>query len=157
LQALDADLPVWLGPFTLAERMADVYWDRELYGGLFLTLAVLALLLASVGLYAVVAHSVSQRTQEMGIRMAIGGTAHDIRRLVFGQSLVPMGGGLLLGLTASLAVNRVLASTLVGVAPSDPTTLVAASVVLAASGAIGCWIPARRATRLDPVAALKRE
>ena len=108
---------------TLLDRL-EVYWDSRFYGGLFLIFAAIALLLASVGLYAVIAHSVSQRTQELGIRMAIGATAQDIVGLVFRQGMIPLGIGLIIGLAASLAVNQVLKSMLVKVSPSDPITLV---------------------------------
>jgi putative ABC transport system permease protein len=155
VRALDSDLPIY-GPFTLAERL-ERYWDSRFYGGLFLIFAAIALLLASIGLYTVIAHSLSQRTQEIGIRMAIGATARDILKLVFVQGMIPLGIGLAIGLAASLAVNRVLESMLVQVSPSDPITLVVASAALIFSGALGCLIPARRAMRVDPVVALKHE
>jgi putative ABC transport system permease protein len=153
--ALDSDLPVF-GPFALAERL-EMFWDSRFYGGLFLIFAAIALLLASIGLYTVIAHSLSQRTQEIGIRMAIGATARDILKLVFVQGMIPLGIGLAIGLAASLAVNRVLESMLVQVSPSDPITLAVASAALIFSGALGCWIPARRAMRVDPVVALRNE
>ncbi len=124
---------------------------------MFLIFALIALLLASVGLYAVIAHSVSQRTQEIGVRMAIGATAQDIRRLAIKQGLLPVVIGLATGLTASFAVNRVLEAHLVGVSSADPLTLVVVSTVLVLSAALGCWIPARRATCVDPVVALRHE
>ena len=105
---------------------------------LFLIFAAIALLLASIGLYTVVAHSVSQRTQEIGIRMAIGATARDILKLVFMQGMLPLAIGLTIGLAASLAVNRVLKSKLVQVSPYDPITLVVASAVLILSATLGC-------------------
>jgi putative ABC transport system permease protein len=156
IQALDSDLPMF-GPFTLDERLQGNYWSSGLYGILFLIFAGIALLLASVGLYAVISHSVNQRTQEIGIRMAIGGTAGDILKLVFVQGMLPLGTGLAIGLAASFAVNRILKSALVQVSPSDPITLIAASAVLVLSAALGCWIPARRAMRVDPVVALRHE
>jgi ABC-type antimicrobial peptide transport system permease subunit len=152
---VDSQLPVY-GPMTLLGRL-EIYWDSRFYGGLFLIFAAIALLLASIGLYAVIAHSVNQRTQELGIRMAIGATAHDIVGLVFRQGMIPLGIGLVIGLAASLAVNRVLKSMLVNVSPSDPTTLAVASSVLVLSALLGCWIPARRAMRVDPVVALRHE
>ncbi len=155
VQALDSSLPLY-GPMAINDRL-ERYWDSRFYGGLFLIFAAIALLLASIGLYTVIAHAVSQRTQEIGIRMAIGGTPRDILKLVFRQGMIPLGIGLAIGLAASLAVNRLLQSMLVQVSPSDPVTLVVASAVLILSAALGCWIPARRAMRVDPVVALRNE
>jgi len=89
--------------------------------------------------------------------MAVGATGGDILTLVFAQAVLPLGTGLVVGLAASLAVNRLLKSELVHVSPADPTTLLAASAVLVASAMLGCWIPARRAVRVDPVVALRNE
>jgi len=133
------------------------FWDSRFYGGLFLIFAAVALLLASIGLYTVIAHAVSQRTQEIGIRLAIGATGRDILRLVFGQGMIPLGIGMVIGLTASLAVNRVLKSVLVQVSPYDPVTLAIASAVLIFAALLGCLIPARRAMRVDPAVALRNE
>jgi putative ABC transport system permease protein len=155
VQALDPDLPIY-GPFALAESL-ERYWDSKFYGGLFLIFAAIALLLASIGLYTVIAHSLSQRTQEIGIRMAIGATAEDILKLVLAQGMLPVGIGLCIGLVASLAVNRILESMLVQVSPADPVTLSVASAVLILSATLGCLIPARRAMRVDPVVALRHE
>jgi putative ABC transport system permease protein len=155
VHGLDSDLPMY-GPLPLAASL-ERYWDSEFYGALFLIFAAIALLLASIGLYTVIAHAVSQRTQEIGIRLAIGATARDILKLVFVQGMIPLGIGLTIGLAASLAVNRVLESMLVRVSPADPVTLVAVSAVLIFSAALGCWIPARRAMRVDPVVALRHE
>jgi putative ABC transport system permease protein len=157
VQTIDADLPIWLGPFTLTERLAEVYWNRKLYGLLFLIFAATALLLASMGVYAVIAHSVSQQTQEIGIRMAMGATARDILELVFRQGMLPLGIGLTMGLAASFAVNRVLKTMLVQVSPADPITLVVASATLIVAASLGCLIPAHRAMRVDPVIALRHD
>jgi putative ABC transport system permease protein len=156
VQALDSGLPIF-GPLTLNERLEENYWTSGLDGALFLIFAAIALLLAAVGLYAVIAHSVSQRTQEIGIRMAIGATARDILKLVFTQGTLPLGIGLIIGLGASLAVTPLLKSALVGVSPVDPITLVVASVVLVLAAMLGCLIPARQAMRVDPVVALRHE
>ncbi len=157
VQAIDPDLPTGLGPFPLDGYLAWNYQYRGISGVLFLTLAGIALLLASIGLYAVVAHSVGERTQEIGIRMAVGATTRDILRLVFTQGILPLEIGLVVGLAGSLAVNRLLKSTLVHVSPFDPLTFVIAASVLVMSATLGCWIPARRAMNVDPVVALRHE
>ena len=156
IHAIDSDLPMF-GPFTLAERLQSRYWDKARYTGLFLIFAAIALLLASVGLYAVIAYWVSRRTQEMGIRMALGAAPRDMLNLVFREGMLPVGIGLVIGLAASLAVNRVLKAELVQVSPGDPLTLLATSAVLILSAALGCWIPARRAMRVDPAVALRHD
>jgi len=156
IHALDPDLPV--SSFsTMAERLAQAYAFNASIAVLFLIFAAIALLLASVGLYAVTAHSVSRRTQEIGIRMAVGATARDILKLVFRQGMLPVGIGLAIGLAASFAVNPVLKAELVQVSPADPIALVVASAVLVLSAALGCLIPARRAMRVDPVIALRHD
>jgi predicted permease len=119
--------------------------------------AAIALLLAAIGLYAVIAHSVSQRTKEIGIRMAIGAAAMDIRRLIFGEGMLPVAIGLAIGLVASLGVNRILQSQLVGVSPYDPVTFALGAIALIAVALIGCGIPVRRAMRVDPAVALRQE
>lgn len=159
IHALDADIPIWLGPYTLAERLAGsgAYWSIGSHAALFSIFAVIALLLASVGLYAVIAHTVSHRTQEIGVRMAVGGTARDILALVVRQGMAPIVLGLAIGLAASVAVTRLLRAELVDVSPTDPVALMAACTILASAALVGCLIPARRATRVDPVAALRHE
>ena len=105
-------IPIY--PFMARSLWRTVWrcsWDSRFYGVLFLIFAAIALLLASIGLYTVIAHSVSQRTQEIGIRMAVGATARDILKLVFVQGMLPLGIGLTIGLAASFAVNRLLESS----------------------------------------------
>jgi putative ABC transport system permease protein len=155
VQALDPDLPLY-GPMPIADRM-ERFWDSRFYGSLFLIFAAIALLLASIGLYTVVAHSVGQRTQEIGVRMALGADARDILALVYRQGLLPLGLGLTIGLAASFGVNRVLASAFVHVSPADPLSLAVASAALVVSAMLGCLIPARRAMRIDPIVALRHE
>ena len=156
VHALDSDLPMF-GPFTLIERLQTRYWDKARYAVLFLIFAAVALLLASVGLYAVIAHSVSRRTQELGIRVALGAVARDMLSLVFREGMLPVGVGLAIGLASSVAVNRVLKAELVQVSPGDPAALVVSSAALILSAALGCWIPARRAMRVDPAIALRHD
>ena len=124
---------------------------------LFPIFAGSALLLAAVGLYAVVAHSVGRRTREIGVRMAIGATAAHIWLWVLRQGMGPVAIGLVVGLVVSLGVNRMLRSQLIGVEFYDPVTMVVAPVVLVLVGLLACRIPARRAMRVDPSAALRRD
>jgi putative ABC transport system permease protein len=156
VQAMDPDLPSY-GPITLAKRVELASLNNGYYAALFLIFAAIALLLASIGLYAVASHSVSRRTQEIGIRIAMGATARDVLRLVFRQGMLPVGIGLIIGLLASFAVNGVLKSELVQVSPVDPATLAAVSTVLILSAMLGCLIPARRGMRVDPAVALRHE
>ena len=95
--------------------------------------------------------------KEIGVRIAIGATAADIRAMVLRQGMLPLGIGLIVGLVTSVAVNWVLESQLVAISPSDPLTLVVASAVLVLSALLGCWIPARRAMRVDPAVALRHD
>ena len=119
--------------------------------------AVIALLLAAIGLVAVITHSVSQRTKEIGVRIAIGAAARDILRMVLHEGMWPVGVGLVVGLAGSLAVNRVLQTQLVGVSPYDPITMGGAIVGLTVLALIAIQIPARRAARVDPMVALRCE
>jgi predicted permease len=164
IQAMDSELVIYSGlgsiegPKPLTDSLAlNNYWSQGVNAALFLIFSAIALLLASVGLYAVIAHAVSRRTQEIGIRMAVGATARDILKLVFLQGMVPLGIGLTFGLAASFAVDRVLKSELVRVSPTDPLTLIIAATVLILAAMLGCWIPARRAMRVDPMEALRHE
>jgi putative ABC transport system permease protein len=163
IHAMDSELVIGSGlgsiegPKPLTESLAFNHWSNGVNAALFLIFAAIALLLASVGLYAVIAHSVGQRTQEMGVRTALGATARDILKLVFLEGMLPVGIGLTIGLAASLAVNQVLKSQLVQVSPTDPITLIVASASLIFSATLGCLIPARRAMRVDPVVALRHE
>ena len=156
LQALDSDLSVptfW--------KLDDLLKLRHRFNRsialLFAIFAAIALLLASIGLYAVIAHSVSQRTQELGIRTAIGATAGDVLKLVVQRSLLHVALGLALGLAAWWMIARVLKSELVQASPVDPLTLAMVAAVLILCAILGCLIPARRAMRVDPAFALRHE
>jgi putative ABC transport system permease protein len=161
IEAIDPDLLAGPGndaiTSPLDELLKNNYRSNSVNGMLFLIFAAIALLLASVGLYAVVAHFVSQRTQEIGIRTAMGATARDILALVMKQGMLPVGLGLLLGLAAALGITPILKSQLVNVSPTDPTSLIVAAATLIVFATLGCWIPARRALRVDPVIALRHE
>jgi putative ABC transport system permease protein len=156
IYAMDPYLPVpALMPLT--DRFDRAYAFERNTTMLLLTFAVIALLLASVGLYATISHSVSRRVQEIGIRVAMGATSRDILELVFKPAVLPVGSGLAVGLAVSFAGNQLLKSQLVGVSSADPIALIGASAALILSAALGCWIPARRAVRVDPVVALRHE
>ena len=119
--------------------------------------ALIALLLSAVGLSAVIAHSVSQRTKEIGVRMAIGAAARDVRRMILREGMSPVVIGTLLGMAAGFGVNHVLQSQLVGVSPYDLVTMAGAPVVLNVVALIACQIPAHQATQVEPVVALRHE
>jgi putative ABC transport system permease protein len=120
-------------------------------------LAMVALLLAAVGLYAVIAHSITQRVKEIGIRMATGATKTDIRQMVLREGMSPVLFGMAFGLAAAVAVNNVLRSQLVGISPYDPVSMVGAPLALILIAVLACVIPARRALSIDPAVALRQE
>jgi ABC-type antimicrobial peptide transport system permease subunit len=117
--------------------------------------ALTALLLAVVGIYGVVSYSVTQRTRELGVRMALGAAAADTLRLVMGRSLRLVAAGTACGLVASLAVTRLMSGLLYDVSPLDPVVFVGVSLLLAGAGLVASLVPARRATRVDPIEALR--
>jgi putative ABC transport system permease protein len=156
VQAVDPDLPAH-DVITLDAQLAQSSWPIRVFGGMFAIFAGIALLLASVGLYAVVAHMVSQRTHEIGVRVALGAARPDILRMVFAQGMRPMVIGLVLGLAAASAVTRVLSALLTGISPTDPLTFTMVATVLICAAAAGCAVPARRAMRVDPAVALRHE
>jgi putative ABC transport system permease protein len=116
-----------------------------------------ALVLAAIGVYGVVNYVVSQRTREMGIRMALGARASQVIGLVLQRSLVPVGAGILAGIAGSLAASRLLSALLYQVTPGDPAVLGAIVVLLGASAAAACLVPARRAASVDPLVVLREE
>ena len=156
VQALDPDLPVF-NASTLDEFLTQKRWGFRVFGTLFSLFAAFALILASVGLYAVMAYGVVQRTPEIGVRMALGASRMSILALVMRTGLYQFAIGLVLGLTAAFAATRVLSSILVRVKPSDPFTFITLATVLFLVTMIACIIPARRAMRVDPIVALRYE
>ena len=117
----------------------------------------LALLLGGIGLYGVIAYVAAQRTREIGIRIALGAQAADVRRLVLGQGMTLTGFGIVIGLVGAVGVTRVMRALLYGTSPTDPVTFAGVVSVLLAAGLLACWLPARRATRADPIVALRCE
>jgi putative ABC transport system permease protein len=141
----------------IRDRMDIAHAELGKYAMVAPMFAGVALLLAGIGLYAVVAYAVGQRTREIGIRMAVGAASADVRRLVFREELVPVAVGLGAGLLLSLAGNRVLESQLVGVSPYDPATLMLTCGLLVVVALVACQIPSRRALRVEPAVALRAE
>jgi ABC-type antimicrobial peptide transport system permease subunit len=119
--------------------------------------AALAMVLASIGLYGVMSYTVTQRTRELGVRVALGAGAHDVLGLVLKQGVRLALVGVGIGLVAALALTRVMKSMLFGVGTTDPATFVAVPLMLIAVAALASYLPARRATRVDPIEALRAE
>jgi putative ABC transport system permease protein len=142
---------------TMDEILRRATWDKRFFVGIFGVMAGLALFLVILGIYGVMAYSVSVRMQELGVRIALGATRSDVLRLVLKQGMRLVGLGLGVGLLGSLGLARLLKDYLFGISPQDPLTLVAATAVLAVVGMVACLIPARRATRIDPMVALRSE
>jgi putative ABC transport system permease protein len=120
-------------------------------------LGLLALVLTAIGVYGVVAYSVAQRTRELGIRMALGAQRKDVLKLVLREGLILVASGSVIGLLACYWLSRLVASQLYGVSPYDPATLVSVAVLLATVAFLASYIPARRATKVDPLVALRYE
>jgi putative ABC transport system permease protein len=131
--------------------------QRRLNSTLIGSLAALAVLLAAGGLYSLIAYNMAQRTQEIGIRLALGAERRDILRLVLLQGFKLAAFGIALGLAGATAATRALRSLLFGVSPTDPLTFVAIPLLLALVALLACWFPARRATKVDPLVALRSE
>src|SRR5262249_32822164 len=134
---------------SLAERRFNMFLL-----GLF---AGLAMLLAAVGLYGVMSYSVSQRTHEIGIRIAVGAHRSDVLKLVMGQGGRLAAVGLAAGIVGALALTRLMASLLFGVAPTDPVTFATVALLMMAAVLLACFVPARRAMKVDPMVALRHE
>jgi putative ABC transport system permease protein len=156
VRELDRELPV-SEVATLSERIARSTSARLFSVTLLGVFAGLALLLAAVGIYGIVAHSVTRRTHEIGVRMSLGAHPKKIAGMVLGRTLMLGGAGVAIGAGGSLALTRLLRTMLYGVSATDPTVFVAASVVLLVVASLAAYIPARRAARVDPLVALRHE
>ncbi|HEX3187382.1 MAG TPA: ABC transporter permease [Pyrinomonadaceae bacterium] len=154
--AIDKNQPVY-SLKTLDQRVVETIALSRSLMLLFSGFALLALVLACVGIYGVVSYSVSQRTREIGIRMALGARAVDVLRLVLKNGMTLVIAGVASGVAGALALTRFLTTLLFGVTPTDTTTFVVVSVVLALVALVACLVPARRATKVDPLVALKYE
>jgi putative ABC transport system permease protein len=153
---MDPNQPIY-GVRTMSEVLADSMSVRRLYTRLLEIFAGLALFLSAVGLYSAVSQSVSERTHEIGIRMAIGATGADVVRLVFGEGTKLMLGGSVVGLALALTLSRLLSSYLFEISANDPTTLITVCALLLAVAAAAMWFPMHRATKVDPMVALRDE
>ena len=140
---------------SMHESVQFAVWTQRLLGSLMALFAIIALIIAGVGLYGVMAYSVAQRTQEIGIRMALGADAKSVVRLVVGQAMRLLLIGTGIGLAAAFALTRGMASVLFGVSPNDPPTYVGVVLILTLSSVLAAWVPAHRATRVDPMRALR--
>jgi putative ABC transport system permease protein len=142
---------------TLRRTISDSIGDQRLYTVLLGTFAAIGLFLALLGVYGVISYSVTRRTQEIGVRVALGAGAADVLRMVMGQGLALIATGAVIGLAAALAMTRLISGELYGVKPNDPATLFAAVLLILFVGGMACWTPARRAMRVDPMVALRYE
>jgi putative ABC transport system permease protein len=156
VRAIEPDLPLF-GIMTLDQLLAQQRWTFRVFGGMFTIFAGIALVLSAVGLYAVTAYSVTQRTAEIGVRMALGAQATQVVWLILRRSLVQLAVALPIGIAGALGVGALLQSVLVKTNGRDLLTVTAITLLMIAVSLAACIWPARRAMRLDPVSALRYE
>lgn len=154
--ALDKDLPLYAVK-TMSQQIESTLWQQRTAAGLIGIFGLLALGLAAIGIYGVIAHSVAQRTREIGIRMALGADARDVLRMILRQGFMLALAGVAVGLGAAFALTRLMSSLLYGVSATDAATFIASSAVLVGVALGACFVPARRATKVDPMIALRCE
>jgi predicted permease len=156
IHTIDPNVEVWR-TLPLTAYIEAALMPQKIASDLLLMLSVVALTLAALGVYAVMSYAVSQRTQEFGVRMALGAQPGDVLRQVLRQGLTLAAVGIAAGLALALAVTHLLAGFLYGVSPFDPATFLGVPLLLALVAALACWLPARRATKVDPIIALRAE
>jgi putative ABC transport system permease protein len=142
---------------TLEALQSNAIVLRSFFMLLLITFAVLALMLAVVGIYGVMSYAVTQRTQEIGIRMALGAGAGDVLKLILRNGLTLTASGVVIGLAGAFVLTRLLAALLFGVRPTDALTFTSVSLTLVIAALVACYLPARRAAKVDPLVALRSE
>ncbi len=158
IRALDANLPAFdVGTMEHQLQGGNGFFLVNMGAVLAGSLGMLGLALAVIGVYGVVSYSASRRTQEIGIRMALGAQRGEILKMVLGQGIALVGIGVVVGLGAAFFLSRAMANMLFGISAHDPLTFAGVSLLLGAVALIACLIPARRATRIDPIIALRYE
>lgn len=156
IRSADPDVSVF-DTTTMEDRISHTVMQPRFQAVIVASFAIAALFLASIGIFGVVAHSTAQRTQEIGIRMALGANATQVIETVMLDGLRPVALGVILGLGGALALSRIFSSLLFNVAASDPSTFLLAALLLALVATVACLGPARKATRVDPTVALRAE
>jgi hypothetical protein len=156
IRASDPSLPVFAAS-SMDEIRRGGFWQFELFGNMFGAFGALALVLALVGVYGVLSYSVSQRTQEFGVRMALGAEPGDVRRMLLGQGLTLAAWGIGLGIVGAFAITRIIGGLLYNVTATDPISFGGVVVLMLVVAALAAYLPARRATQVDPMVALRAE
>ncbi len=156
LRAADPTLPLF-AVTTVEELRRLSYWQYGLFGSMFGTFGFIALVLASIGVYGVLSYSVSQRSQEIGVRVALGAERRDVLRLIVGQGLRLAGWGIAGGILGAAAITWVIRSILYNVTPTDPVSFGGVALFLAAVALLASYVPARRALAVDPIVALRND
>jgi ABC-type antimicrobial peptide transport system permease subunit len=154
VRAVDPNLPIF-NVTTVWDAVEAGNWAFRVFGSLFLSFGLAALFLATVGLYGVMAFSVSRRTQEIGVRMAMGAARRDVIAMILRQGLVQVVAGMLIGVGLAALLTTALRLLIFSVSPYDPATYIGVGAVLALTGLAACFVPARRAARVDPMVALR--
>ncbi len=156
IQSIDKTVPKF-GVTTVEQQLREQTAERRFYTSLLGLFSFIALFLSAIGIYGLMHHLVVQRTNEIGVRMALGARYGDVLGLVLRQGLVLAGIGILAGILGALGLTQMLASLLYGVTPTDPVTFALAPAILLGVAALACWVPARRAARIDPLVALRQD
>jgi predicted permease len=156
VSALDRDLPV-ARLHTIDQLMNESVAAPRFRTTLVTVFAILGLVLAAVGIYGVMAQTVSERARELGVRVALGATTRDVMRMVLAEAFALAAAGVVLGVAGAVAATRLMAALLFGVTPTDPATFVSTAGFLMVIALAGSYVPARRATRVDPIAILRSE